>query len=65
MIYYLIQNPTAMRKLREEIDTTLDGRQMTADDMSKLPYLIGVQLHYIRVFPAESCLQRSCAKRCA
>ena len=40
-LYYLLKNPEAMRKLREEIDTTLGGRPMTVQDVNTLPYLIG------------------------
>lgn len=39
--YYLVKNPEAMRKLREEIDTKIGSRPMTTSDVHKLPYLIG------------------------
>lgn len=39
--YYLVKNPEAMRKLREEIDTKIGSRPMTMSDVHKLPYLIG------------------------
>ena len=41
MLYYLIKNPEAMLKLREEVDTLIGDRAMTVDDVHKLPYLIG------------------------
>ena len=40
-LYYLLKNPEAMRKVREEIDTKLGGRPMTVQDVNKLPYLLG------------------------
>lgn len=39
--YYLVKNPEAMRKLREEIEAQIGNRPMTAADVHKLPYLIG------------------------
>ena len=41
MTYYLLKNPEAMRKLREEIDTKIGDRPMTVHDVGKLPYLLG------------------------
>ncbi|KAH9891870.1 cytochrome P450 [Cubamyces lactineus] len=40
-IYYLLKNPEAMQKLRDEIDTTLGGRRFTTQDLNSMPYLIG------------------------
>lgn len=40
-MYFLLKNSEAMRKLREEVDTMIGDRPMTADDLNKLPYLIG------------------------
>ena len=40
-MYYLLKNPEAMRKLREEIDTTIGDRPMNVKDVNKLPYLLG------------------------
>ena len=42
-LYFLLKNPEAMRKVREEIDTKLGGRPMTVQDVNKLPYLLGEQ----------------------
>lgn len=39
--YYLVKNPEAMRKLREEIETKIGNRPMIPADVNKLPYLIG------------------------
>lgn len=40
-VYYLLKNPEAMRKLREEIDTKIGERPVTVKDINQLPYLIG------------------------
>lgn len=40
-IYYLLKNPGALRRLREEIDSELKGRPMTVRHVNKLPYLLG------------------------
>ena len=40
-IYFLLKNPEAMRKLREEIDREIGDRPMTVRDVNKLPYLLG------------------------
>ena len=44
LLYFLIKNPEAMRKLREEIDGAIGRRSMTVDDVHKLPYLIGKRI---------------------
>ena len=41
ILYFLLKNPEAMRKLREEVDTMIGQRAMTVDDVHKLPYLLG------------------------
>ena len=41
IVYYLLKNPEALRKLREEIDTNIGDRPMNVQDVNKLPYLIG------------------------
>ena len=43
--YFLLKNPDALRKLREEIDTKLGDRPMTVQDIGKLPYLLGKCVH--------------------
>lgn len=51
VFYYLLKNPSAMRKLREEVDTLIGERPMTVDDVHKLPYLIGMlQLYRLDIF---------------
>jgi cytochrome P450 / NADPH-cytochrome P450 reductase len=39
--YYLLKNPDALEKLREEIDTVLGDQPIQYEDMSKMPYLVG------------------------
>ena len=66
-MYHLLKNPEAMRKLREEVDTVIGDRAMTADDLSRLPYLIGAPVRRpLAGPPADAAApQRSCARRCA
>ncbi|KAI0690214.1 cytochrome P450 [Cytidiella melzeri] len=51
ILYYLLKNPEAMRKLREEVDTRIGQRAMTVDDVHKLPYLIAVMRETLRLAP--------------
>nr|BAL05197.1 cytochrome P450 [Phanerodontia chrysosporium] len=51
ILYYLLKNPEAMRKLREEVDTMIGSRTMTVDDVHKLPYLIAVMRETLRLGP--------------
>lgn len=44
MTYYLLKHPEAMRKLRHEIDTVLQGRPARYEDLSRMPYLTGKPL---------------------
>ncbi len=41
IVYFLLKNPEALRKLREEIDTKIGDRPMNLHDVNKLPYLLG------------------------
>ncbi|KAH9850173.1 bifunctional P-450/NADPH-P450 reductase [Lenzites betulinus] len=50
-VYYLLKNPEALRKLREEIDTKIGDRPATAQDVGKLPYLIAVLRESLRLGP--------------
>ncbi|CDO72208.1 hypothetical protein BN946_scf184970.g60 [Trametes cinnabarina] len=49
--YYLLKNPEAMRKLREEIDTKIGDRPATVHDVNKLPYLLAVMRESMRLGP--------------
>ena len=46
--YFLLKNPEAMRKLREEIDTKIGDRPVSARDVNQLPYLLGEPLVFAR-----------------
>ncbi|KAI0783002.1 fatty acid hydroxylase [Abortiporus biennis] len=51
IIYYLLKNPDAMRKLREEIDEKIGDRPMTVNEVNKLPYLLAVIRETMRLAP--------------
>ena len=59
-LYYLLKNPEAMRRLREEVDTMIGERPMSVDDLQKLPYLIGTSPHtsHITLIDSWRWLQR-------
>lgn len=40
-LYYLIKNPEAMRKLREEVDEVLGDQTIQLGDLGKLRYALG------------------------
>lgn len=50
--YLLSQNPECMRKLREEVDTVLNGRAPTLEDLPNLPYGEQVIKETMRLYPA-------------
>ena len=53
--YYLLKNPEAMRKLREEIDREVGSRAVSVKDVNRLPYLLGEFRTLNRVyFPRRS-----------
>ena len=59
-LYYLLKNPEAMRKLRQEVDEKIGDRPMTINDVHKLPYLIGSSPPYPGfMLVAESIRSRS------
>lgn len=45
-LYFLLKNPEAMRKLREEVDSKLGDRPMGVQDVNKFPYLLGQSSSY-------------------
>ncbi|KAM5540781.1 hypothetical protein V8D89_005425 [Ganoderma adspersum] len=49
--YFLLKNPEAYRKLREEIDTKIGDRPMTVHEVGKLPYLLAVMREGLRLGP--------------
>ncbi|RPD56624.1 cytochrome P450 [Lentinus tigrinus ALCF2SS1-7] len=50
-LYFLLKNPEAMRKLREEVDTKLGDRPMGVHDVNKFPYLLAVMRESLRLGP--------------
>ncbi len=40
-LYYLMKNPEAMRKAREEVDEILGDQQIQIGDLGKLKYITG------------------------
>ncbi|TCD65595.1 hypothetical protein EIP91_002442 [Steccherinum ochraceum] len=51
-LYYLLKNPEAMRRLREEIDEKIGDRPMVVEDVHKLPYLLAVMREVLRLSPS-------------
>ena len=52
-IYYLLKNPTSLRKLRSEIDSKFpdDLSEITFAKLASLPYLNAVLQETLRVYP--------------
>ena len=44
--YYLLKNPHTLLKLREELDTVVGNEEVRLEHLSKLPYLIGLQIMF-------------------
>lgn len=56
--YLLSLNPECWRRLREEVDSVLDGRAPTVEDVPKLTYTQNVLLESMRMFPPIFVLMR-------
>lgn len=56
--YLLSLNPEAERKFHEELDTVLEGRTPTVDDLAKLDYLQLLIWESMRVYPAVWAINR-------
>ncbi|KAF9263922.1 cytochrome P450 [Marasmius fiardii PR-910] len=54
MTYYLLKNPSTMRKLQAEVDQVLGGEPVQYQDLSKMPYLIAVMRESLRLSPTVS-----------
>ena len=39
--YYLLKNPEAMQKLKDEIDEVCGDGEIMLEDLNKMPYLLG------------------------
>ncbi|EIN10223.1 cytochrome P450 oxidoreductase OrdA-like protein [Punctularia strigosozonata HHB-11173 SS5] len=49
--YYLLKNPHALEKLREEIDSLLGDQPIQYSDISKMPYLVACMRESLRLAP--------------
>ncbi|KDQ16569.1 hypothetical protein BOTBODRAFT_129916 [Botryobasidium botryosum FD-172 SS1] len=52
VMYYLLKNPEAYAKVREEVDSVLGNTPITADLVSKLPYIVAVMRETLRLSPS-------------
>ncbi|CCM04888.1 uncharacterized protein FIBRA_07084 [Fibroporia radiculosa] len=52
-LYYLLKNPEAMRKLRQEVDEVLGDQPPQLQDLSKLTYLNACLRECLRLSPAS------------
>ena len=56
--YYLHQNPDVRAKLQQEVDTVLQGRAPTLEDLPNLPYTLQVIKETMRIEPTVSAIPR-------
>jgi cytochrome P450 len=56
--YLLAQNPEIYARLQSEIDTVLQGRTPTYDDLERLPYTLQVLKESMRLYPPVYALVR-------
>lgn len=56
--YLLSQHPDVLKRLQDEVDTVLNGRVPTLDDLSKLPYTLAVFQESMRLFPPAPLIPR-------
>jgi cytochrome P450 len=56
--YLLSKHPECWRKMKDEVDSVLDGRRPTFDDVSKLTYTTNVLWESMRLFPPIFVLMR-------
>ena len=49
--YLLCQHPEIYRKVQQEVDTVLQGRTPTYDDLERLPYCLQVLKETLRLYP--------------
>jgi cytochrome P450 len=60
--YLLTQNPERYRKMRQEVDTVLQGRSPTYDDLAQLPYTVQVFKEALRLYPPAYAFTRTALK---
>ncbi|KAF7367846.1 Fatty acid hydroxylase [Mycena sanguinolenta] len=53
-VYHLLRTPSALRKVREEIDRVIGDRPANAEDLSNLPYLTAVMRETLRLTPTTA-----------
>jgi len=57
-LYLLSQNPGAYKKLRDEVDSVLDGRPVSYEDLDSLPYGDQVIRESMRLYPPVAVMAR-------
>ncbi len=62
--WLIAQNPKTELKLVEELETVLDGRRPTYDDLSDLKFTEAVLLEAMRLYPAAWMLAREAVEDC-
>ncbi|WP_040695483.1 cytochrome P450 [Nodosilinea nodulosa] len=58
----LSQNPQVWERLQNELDTALEGRSPTIDDLPQLPYTSAIIKESMRLYPPVSLLGREAAE---
>jgi cytochrome P450 len=56
--YLLCQHPESYQKVQQEVDSVLQGRTPTYDDLARLPYCLQVFKEAMRVFPPAYAFSR-------
>lgn len=56
--YFLCQNPTIYQKVRQEVDSVLEGRTPTFADLPHLPYCLQVFKETMRLYPPAAAIIR-------
>ncbi len=56
--YFLCQHPDAYTKVQQEVDTVLQGRTPTYDDLAQLPYCLQVFKETMRLYPPAAAILR-------
>ena len=62
--YLLGQNPEAEQKLQAEVDTVLEGRTPTFQDLARLPFLEMVFKESLRLYPPAFGVVREALNDC-
>lgn len=51
IIYELLKSPHAYNKVKEEVDTVLQGKPIQPEHLGKLPYIVAVMREGLRLHP--------------